>query len=145
MGNCVALCDPRLGSALAKQGGIVRVLKPDGKMLEFSTPIAVKQILQDFPALIVCVSKEASEPLSPDHKLKAGRSYYLLPHLSFLGNTDEDSGTKRLKIVITKQQLQQLVSKQISLEDVLSDVQFRTVDLPSNWRPQLDSIPEGNE
>ncbi|KAK4273841.1 hypothetical protein QN277_017158 [Acacia crassicarpa] len=144
MGNCVAPFDPSHGSALAKQGRIVRVAKPDGNILEFRTPIAAKQILQDFPAFFICVSKETSQPLSPDHRLKAGTLYYLLPHVS-LGISDEDSGTKRVKIVITKQQLEQLVAKQISLEDVLSNVQSRTVDSPNSWRPQLDSIPEGNE
>ncbi|XP_054789239.1 uncharacterized protein LOC129294778 [Prosopis cineraria] len=145
MGNCLALCDPCSGSALAQQGTIVRVTKPDGKILEFRTPVVVRQILEDFPALILCVSKEASDPLSPDHELKAGRLYYLLPNLSSPGNTNAGSGMKRVKIVITKQQLEQLVAKQISLEDVLSDVQSRTLDLPCSWRPQLDSIPEGNE
>ncbi|KAI9098018.1 hypothetical protein K1719_025789 [Acacia pycnantha] len=145
MGNCVALFDPSHGSALAKQGRIVRVAKPDGKILEFRTPIAVKQILQDFPAFFICVSKETSQPLSPDHRLKADTLYYLLPHVSSLGISDEGSGIKRVKIVITKQQLEQLVAKQISLEDVLSNVQSRTVDSPNSWRPQLDSIPEGNE
>lgn len=71
------------------------------------------------------ISKKSTEPLPQDHDLKAG------------------SGVKRIKVVITKQQLQQLVNKQISLEDVLSEVQ--SVNLHSYRRTNLDCIPEENE
>lgn len=161
MGNCFALCKPSSGyhhgiisSGMAqKKGKIVRVAKPDGKILEFRTPILVREILENFPALSIAASKEeasSSQPLSMDYELKVGRLYYLLPNLSScIGNGESEergSGMKRVKIVITKQQLQQLVNKQISIEDVLSKVQSsRIVDFQSNWKPKLDSIPEGTE
>ncbi|KAF7816636.1 uncharacterized protein G2W53_030605 [Senna tora] len=157
MGNCLALSKPTSGSPMPKQDNIVRVAKPDGKTLEFSTPIVVKEVLEKFPAFNIGASnsKEASRPLPPDVELKAGRLYYLLPNLSCIGSCIEKGGSegimKRVKIVITKQQLQQLVTKQISIDEVLSKVQSsnssssRTVDLQSDWKPKLDSIPEGNE
>ena len=144
MGNCLALqnCIPSSGSE------IVRVAKLDGKILEFSSPILVKDVLANFPALEIGVSKEASENLSPDVELTPGRLYHFRPaspNVSYSPNTEPAGGLKRVKIVITKHQLEQLVTKQISLEDVLSEIQNKSVDLPTNWKPNLDSIPEGNE
>ncbi|KAI4307033.1 hypothetical protein L6164_030268 [Bauhinia variegata] len=152
MGNCLALCKPSsesvVASGMGKQAKVVRVAKHDGKILEFSSPIAVKDVLANFPTLGICESKEASEHLSPDYELKVGRLYYVLPPLfSPFENREEVSGVKRVKLVITKQQLELLVAKQISIQDILSEAQNRTAaDLPpSNWKPKLDSIPEENE
>ncbi|KAF7830787.1 uncharacterized protein G2W53_013120 [Senna tora] len=156
MGNCLGLCElsSRYGMVgdLGLKNKVVRVAKMDGKILEFSSPVLVKQVLTNFPALGICASKEASQFLSPEYELKAGRLYYLLPsstNVSCIGNTEGCGGTKRVKVVITKKQLQQLVSKQISIEDLLSLSQVphsdRSSDLQNNWRPKLDSIPEGNE
>lgn len=152
MGNCLALCKT---GAMEKHVKVVRVAKPDGKILEFSSfPIHVKDILKNFPdATGIGVSKIAAEPLSQDHELKIGRLYYLLPppcspsNLTSIGNNKEPgSGIKRIKVVITKQQLQQLVTKQISVEDLLlSQVQTVTVNLPTDRKPRLDSIPEEYE
>ncbi|KAK7317087.1 hypothetical protein RJT34_01022 [Clitoria ternatea] len=140
MGNCLALCH--------KQGKVVRVAKPDGKILEFSPPIHVKDILTNYPTYVIGVSKKAEEPLTPDEELKAGRSYYLIPSLHSPPNLASlaGGGIKRIKVIITKQQLEQLVTKQISVEDILSQVQKVGVYSPSNNRkPKLDSIPEDNE
>ncbi|KAJ1381010.1 hypothetical protein SESBI_45546 [Sesbania bispinosa] len=137
---------------MAKQGKVVRIAKPDGKILEFSSPIHVKDILTaNFPAYGIGVSKKAIEPLPPDHELKAGRLYHLIPslcshpNLPSLGNKEPGDGIKRIKVVITKQQLEQLVTKQISLEDILSEVQTVGANLSINQKPKLDSIPEENE
>lgn len=157
MGNCFGLCEPGSGCGVAgvsaKDGKLVRVAKIDGKILEFRSPVLVQDVLASVPALGIAASKEASHSrcLSPDSELKPGRLYYLLgsmsssPIVSFTGNTEQSCGTRRVKLVITMKQLQQLVSKQISLHDILSDVHDESFDLPSNWKPELDSIPEGNE
>nr|KYP57049.1 hypothetical protein KK1_003303 [Cajanus cajan] len=133
---------------MAKKVKVVRVAKPDGKILEFSIPIHVKDILTNYPDYCVGVSKEVTESLSPDHELKAGRLYYLLPSLHTppnLKSLKTGGGVKRIKVVITKQQLEQLVTKQISVEDILSEAQTVGVNFPSNRKPKLDSIPEENE
>ena len=152
MGNCLVFCKPSSGSCImAKKVKIVRVAKPDGKILEFSTPIHVKDILTNYPASGVGVSEKVTEPLSPDHELKAGRLYYLLPslnsppNLASLRNVETDGGIKRIKVIITKQQLELLVNKQISVEDILSEVQTVGVQFPNNRKPKLDTIPEENE
>ncbi|KAL2339556.1 hypothetical protein Fmac_007496 [Flemingia macrophylla] len=148
MGNCLHLSKPSSESCMAKKLEVVRVAKPDGKMLEFSIPIHVKDILTNYPDHCVGVSKEVKEPLSSDHELKAGRLYYMLPTLYSppnLSSLKTCGGVKRIKVVITKQQLEQLVTKQISVEDILSEVQTVGVNFPSNRKPKLDSIPEENE
>ncbi|XP_004502739.1 uncharacterized protein [Cicer arietinum] len=148
MGNCLAHCKPISGScyifdAMEKHDfEVVRVAKEDGKMLEFSTPIHVKDILTNFPANDIGVSNNATEILSQDYELKGGRLYYLLPHNK---ETEANSGEiKRIKVLITKQQLQQLVTKQITLQDLLSVVKTVGVHLPTDRKPILDSIPEEN-
>ncbi|XP_028806722.1 uncharacterized protein LOC114761504 [Neltuma alba] len=158
MGNCFGRYEYYSGlaivGAMAKQSKVVRVAKLDGKILEFSSPVLVKDVLKNFPELHIGASNKASESehLSPDYELRAGRLYYLLnpqcdppSNVSSAGNRELTNGSKRVKIVITRKQLEMLVSKQISLEDVLSQAHDRTSDLPSSWKPKLDSIPEGFE
>ncbi|QCE15496.1 uncharacterized protein LOC114162404 [Vigna unguiculata] len=152
MGNCVVLYKPSSGFCIMpKKVKIVRVAKPDGKILEFGPPIHVKDILTNYPAYGVGVSKKITEPLSPDHELKSGRLYYLLPslrspsNLASLRNSETDGGIKRIKVIITKQQLERLVNKQISVEDILSEVQTVGVKFLNNRKSKLDSIPEENE
>ncbi|XP_057739061.1 uncharacterized protein LOC130956056 [Arachis stenosperma] len=151
MGNYLALCRPISGSCISSNHGnkVVRVAKPDGKVLEFRTPIHVKEILSNFQAFgSVGISKVSSESLSPDYELKPGRLYYLLPSQGVKeqgnNNNNNNNGLKRIKVVITKQQLQQLVTKQISVEDILSEVHLQTVGAHNNRKPKLDCIPEEN-
>lgn len=159
MGNCLGRCEiyPGLSivvSGMSKQSKVVRVVKLDGKIIEFSSPILVKDVLKNFPELHLGASNEASESehLCPDYELRAGRLYFLLrsqcgssSNGSSIGNSEMASGSKRVKIVITRKQLEMLVSKQISLEDVLSQGHYRNFDLSSNCKGKLDSIPEADE
>lgn len=150
MRNCFALCRPskRCGmkDVAEKRGGVLQVVKMDGKILEFTTPINVKDILVNFSGSGIGLSKEDSEHLPPDYELKMGKVYYMLPSADVSSN---NMGVKRIKIVITKQQLQDLLAKQISVEDVLLGLEKRTcddsLDSPRNWKPKLESIPEGSE
>ncbi|GKE39933.1 hypothetical protein Tco_1463338 [Tanacetum coccineum] len=58
--------------------------------------------------------------------------------------------SRRIKLVITKQQLQQLVSKHLSIQDIIN---AQIADNCSHegpltsiyWKPKLGSIPEENE
>ncbi|KAL5075443.1 hypothetical protein RYX36_014427 [Vicia faba] len=144
MGNCLAHATPISKSycIASTMGKLVKVAKEDGKILEFTSPIHVKDILTNFPGNGIGVSKNATETLSQDHELKGGKLYYLIPH-----NKEEEteSGIKRIKVLITKQQLQQLVTKQISLQELLSVVKEDGVRFRSDRKPILDSIPEENE
>jgi hypothetical protein len=155
MGNCVAPCntskEPCITDVAAKPERVLQVVKMDGKVLEFSMPTTVKDILVNFSGTGIGLSKEASEHLPPNYELKMGKVYYMLP--ADISSTPDDVekadiGVKRIKIVITKQQLQDLLTKQISVEDVLLGLEKRTcdsLDSPKNWTPKLESIPEGSE
>ena len=123
MGNCLVL---------SKENKVLRVLKTDGKALELRAPALVKDILSNFSGVGISLSKQASEQLSPDCKLKLGKVYYMIP-LPVSAENDS-AATRRIKMVITKQQLQQLLTKKISLQEVLSDSKI--------WKPKLKSIPE---
>lgn len=99
---------------------VLRVLKVhDGKILEFRAPIKVKDLLINYPKFYVGIFREATQPLPLEYKLKIGKIYYLLPcfprvedvytSLLCLVPRPKDGGL-RIKVVITKQQLRQLLS-----------------------------------
>ncbi|WJX40585.1 hypothetical protein P8452_28042 [Trifolium repens] len=147
MGNYLALCKPISGSCyifdtIEKHVKVVRVTKEDGKILEFSSPIYVKDILTNFPANSIGVTKNAIETLSQDDELKGGKLYYMIPHNK---EAEPEGGMKRIKVLITKKQFQQLVTEQISLQELLSVVKRDGVNLRCDRKPILDSIPEENE
>ncbi|CAJ2667345.1 unnamed protein product [Trifolium pratense] len=146
MGNYLALCKPISRSCyifdtMEKHVKFVRVTKEDGKILEFSSPIYVKDILTNFPANSIGVTKNATETLSQDDELKGGKLYYMIPHKE----AEPEAGIKRIKVLITKKQLQQLVTEQISLHELLSVVKTDGVNLRCDKKSILDSIPEENE
>ncbi|KAK3042859.1 hypothetical protein RJ639_001132 [Escallonia herrerae] len=162
MGNCFALCKPasRIHSCTVavpcKDRGIVQIMKMDGKIVEFAAPILVKNALVQFSGLNVGLSKEASQYLPSDYELKLGNMYHFLPSSSACavqnlglaeGETpatridkEQDGSVKRIKVVITKQQLQDLLTKQVLIEDVLGG---EPCCYSGNAR--LESIPEGSE
>ncbi|KAM1070415.1 hypothetical protein ACFX13_002258 [Malus domestica] len=134
---------------LSKEDKVLRVLKTDGKVLEFRAPTLVKDILSNFSGVGISLSKQASEQLSPDYKLKLGKVYYMIPLPSSAEN--DSAATRRIKIVVTKQRLQELLTKQISVEEVLSasgpekKASSSCVDSSKIWKPKLKSITEGIE
>ncbi|ONI25746.1 hypothetical protein PRUPE_2G317800 [Prunus persica] len=137
MGNCFVLSKPEK---------VLRVVKTDGKVLEFRAPTLVKDMLMNFSGSGISESKQASELLSPNYKLKLGKVYYMIPLLGSVAKKDR-AATRRIKIVITKQQLQELLTKQISVQEVLSTSGLEqkscsSNDSSTNWKPKLESIPE---
>ncbi|KAF3432748.1 hypothetical protein FNV43_RR23850 [Rhamnella rubrinervis] len=168
MGNCLALSKPSIRSCIAdvaaEEREVVRVVKTDGRVLTFRAPALVKDVLVNFANSGIGVSKEASEHLPLNYELNTGKVYYLLPSLGCSGcNTSvtsttpdisskenkEGSGIRRIKIVIPKQQLQELLARQITMEEILKGLDKKTrtspVDASPNWKPKLESIPEGSE
>ncbi|KAG5558906.1 hypothetical protein RHGRI_008748 [Rhododendron griersonianum] len=156
MGNCVG------GAAADKRHRVLRIVKVDGKILELKSPITVNDLSVNFSGFGVFVSETASQSLPPACELKMGKIYYLRPFPASTGiisptstpsavETEETGAAKRITVVITKQQLQELLSKRISVEDVLSGlgVGGRTsscIDSHSNcWKPKLEPIQEVSE
>ncbi|GLT48300.1 hypothetical protein SLA2020_219330 [Shorea laevis] len=158
MGNCLAPCSCH-GALKAKSKKVLQIEKMDGKMLEFKTPVLVKDVLVNFSSVGIGLSKSARERLPPDYELKLGKVYYFLPPSSS-GSTEASTArehnssmadtraAKRIKVVITKQQLQQLLSKQVTTEEILAGPKKNNcyiIDESTNWKPKLESIPEGIE
>ena len=172
MGNySCTLCKTSLASCIitsssAKQGKVLEVVKTDGKILTSVVPILVKDVLVRVSGegWGISLSKEASSECLPlDYQLKLGKVYYVLPcpasaaesfsakpsAISSIATARDEAGVgvKRIKIVITKQQLKELLTKQISMEEVLSGLKksqatWSSVDRIANWKPNLESIPE---
>lgn len=172
MGNCVAPCNPSIGSCITdvavEKGKVLRVVKTDGKVLTFGAPVLVKDVLANFADSGIGVSMEGSEHLPPNYELAIGKVYYLLPSLSCSKSRvtpspsgissrsvargkekEQGTGIRRIKIIISKQQLQELLEKQISMEEILKGLNKKAYTSPvvtsPHWKPKLESIPEGSE
>lgn len=121
---------------------VLKVVKVDGKVIEFTSPVAVKE----FEGFGVKSSRESSKLLPPSLELRLGNTYYLFPSDPPKNQTvvDDDGGVstttavKRIKIVITKKQLEELLSKKTSVEKIIFGIH-------PNWKPSLVAIPEENE
>ncbi|GAB4826116.1 hypothetical protein Ancab_008986 [Ancistrocladus abbreviatus] len=137
------------GDAKARNVKVLQVLKIDGKILEFRAPLLVKDLLASYPCFYAGVFREATQPLPPDYELKLGKVYYLLPSPdSYADGERKVGGSKRIKVVITKQQLRQLMSKEIGPEDVLLGINQRPCSSEVSslaWSPSLEAIPEASE
>ncbi|KAK1307494.1 hypothetical protein QJS10_CPA10g00673 [Acorus calamus] len=150
MGNCVVL----LRSPPER---LLRIVKSDGKILEYKTSTLVREILVNFKGYAIGSSRKAMKYLPPEHQLRVGRVYYLLPLVipssasadrSVQAKAENQGGCTRIKVIITKQQLQELLLKKSSVEEVFIGMEKGVVDsLQSiaSWRPMLETIPEGCE
>ncbi|KAI6672492.1 hypothetical protein NL676_000398 [Syzygium grande] len=139
MGNFVALfignCVSCISISPRQQGEVLQIVKLDGKIAKLTAPVLVKDLSTNLVYYVLPAAAAAA--MSPER----------VPSTS--GQSEQSDGVKkRIKIVITKQQLQQLLSKSVSVEEILAGTnketcQDRGLDSPRNWRPRLDSIPEG--
>ncbi|KAF4351686.1 hypothetical protein F8388_006374 [Cannabis sativa] len=136
---------------------VIRVMKIDGKVLSFTKPILVQDVLVRINYGVtnnISLSKEilSSKKLPLDYELKLGKVYYVIPFSSSKSNNEKnpcgisssmEGGVKRIKIVITKQQLKELLNKKISMDDVvISSLENDKSYFNGNWKPKLESIPE---
>ena len=142
-------------------GEALKIVKSDGKVLEFTTPTLVKDVLVNFTGFVIGSSQDVSHHhhLSPEFELKMGQVYYMLPSPqptalppphSFIQDSHKSRSTRRVRIVLTKKELQHLLAKQVSIEDlIMHQLQHTTLysnlESSSTWKPALAAIPEGNE
>ncbi|KAI3848706.1 hypothetical protein MKX03_025080 [Papaver bracteatum] len=136
---------------------VVRVLKMNGKVaVEYRSSVLVKDVLVNFTGFGVGISEESSQTLPPNYELRTGNVYYLHPanSQSAVNNQNLCGEVKQIKVIITKQQLQELLTKKGSIEDMIAKVskglfdhEHNNVDddTPRSWRPELETIPEGRE
>ncbi|CAI0391842.1 unnamed protein product [Linum tenue] len=160
-----------MGNCMVVEEKVVKVMRPDGKILEYTSPTIVQQVMSDFPGQFVFQQQQQQQNLLPEAKLVGGRLYYLVPlpppvpaspkkKVRFAvpeGGEKESSqnsgGVVRIKLVITKQELEELLKKGgVSVGDMVSHLQDQQrlvkVDVgeeeewQKNWKPVLESIPE---
>ncbi|KDP32098.1 hypothetical protein JCGZ_12559 [Jatropha curcas] len=128
----------------------------DGKITEYKKPMLVKDILINFSGYGVSISKKPLQALPYNYKLKIGYVYYLFPASGVSDGGDSVTAatgttTERIKLIITKQELQELLSNKISAEEMCllgvnneDDDKWRGTNSSSRWRPVLETIPEGS-
>ncbi|KAJ9184484.1 hypothetical protein P3X46_004204 [Hevea brasiliensis] len=152
-----------MGNCLVLQEKLIKVMKPDGKILEYKAPIRVQQVLSDFSGHAISDSLQAFQHLLPDTKLLGGNLYYLVPlplpspkakkKVRFSIPEDEDKKENRvvrIKLVISKQELQEMLQTEgVSVDSMISQLQdqqrVETVDTSEDKgyrKPVLESIPE---
>ncbi|XVF55731.1 hypothetical protein PTKIN_Ptkin06aG0060400 [Pterospermum kingtungense] len=164
-----------MGNCLVLEEKVIRVMKTDGKILEYQAPIKVQQVLSDFSGHALSDSISGNfQHLQPDSKLLSGHLYYLIPVPSpsqkskkkkvrfsnpevTSDKQESPAGVIRIKLVISKQELQELLQRGVSVHDMASvsriqseqstngiDTSDDAGDNCRGWKPVLDSIAEVN-
>ncbi|KAK8371241.1 hypothetical protein V6Z12_A01G233100 [Gossypium hirsutum] len=163
-----------MGNCLVLEEKVVRVMKTDGKILEYRQPIKVQQVLSDFSDHALSESFSGCRNLHPDTKLLPCMLYYLVPSPSIKSKKkkvrfsstpevkdDEEGshGVVRIKLIISKKELEKLVQKDgVLVHEMVSKIQSKQSingvdddddddgddDSCRKWKPALESITEVN-
>ncbi|PSS23582.1 Protein of unknown function DUF4228, plant protein [Actinidia chinensis var. chinensis] len=161
-----------MGNCLVMQEKVIKVMKPDGKVLEYNAPIKVHQVLSDFAGHAISDTLPVVRHLRPNSDMIGGHLYYLLhlpvpplacekKRVNFASSEREEaiqgSGVVRIKVVMSKQNLEVMLRNGVvSLDDLVSQLQKKQstnqndkFDAAGNrsregWKPLLESIPEVN-
>ncbi|KAJ4849609.1 hypothetical protein Tsubulata_020965 [Turnera subulata] len=142
-----------MGNCLVVQENTIKVIKPDGKILEYRAPVRVEQVLSGFSNHAISDSLQVLHHLLPDTNLNGGQLYYLVPlplpilsvvptmvkkKVRFSIPEDQkekeeeeeevqENGVVRIKLVISKQKLQEMLQRGgISVEDMVSHLSSRS-------------------
>jgi len=152
MGTCISLSrlnEEILTELSPQERKILRVVKMDGKVLEYRASIHVRDVQLKFKGYGVGVSRRATQLLPLNHELRLGGVYYLLPLDVRVRSSEQGNRSKRMiRVVVTKQQLQEVLSKNTSVEEVLHELQRPEKISTGSWRswkPQLETIEETSE
>ncbi|KAL2250784.1 uncharacterized protein LOC105174061 [Sesamum indicum] len=158
-----------MGNCLVIEEKTVKVMKTDGKIIEYKSPIKVHQVLSEFSHHAISDKLPVVKHLHPNAEMLGGHLYYLLPlpvpvpapspkkkkTVRFSDEVVEGARRApevvRIKLVISKQELQAMMgSGGVSVEDVIAQVQregsinkIESGDT-DRWLPDLESIPEVN-
>ncbi|XP_031266931.1 uncharacterized protein LOC116125331 [Pistacia vera] len=141
-----------MGNCLVQQEKMIKVMKTDGKVLEYKAPIKVEDVLSEYSGHALSDSLPEIRKLRPDAKLVGGNLYFLVPKVEKkkVRFSEEEAardgqgtaGIVRIKLVISKQQLQDLLQKGgVSVEDMISQNK-NEAEYCKVWKPELESIPE---
>ncbi|THU53430.1 hypothetical protein C4D60_Mb10t14320 [Musa balbisiana] len=141
---------------LAEEKKVIRIVKMDGEILRYRSPMKVQQVLDEFPGHAVSDALPVVTYLDPALCLRQGQLYYLLPPkkpAAAVETSVGEEGVIRIKLVITKQQLKDMLSKGgVSHGDMVSFLRGQggrsgasEKERSVEWKPTLESIPEGND
>lgn len=162
MGNCFYL-----------QKKPIMVMKADGEILEFRAPMKVQKLLGEYSGHAVSKTVPVIEPLWPHDDMLSGQLYYLQPlrvpslvfddkNIQYPNSKEEvsekSSGVLRIKLVISKRELEVMLKKGgVSVDDIVCQIKkiqrAKMVDKLDregpdqnceSWKPVLQSIPEVN-
>lgn len=151
----------RMGNCIVLHRKPVKVMKTDGKIIEYKAPIQVHQVLAQFSHHVIISDKSFPEGkhLHPNAEMLRGHLYHLLPSphqkeidskkkkkknkvvrfsddVKELEKPGKVPGFVRIKVVISKQELQALLGQEgVSVEDVISQVQTAPV-LPTTHKTE---------
>ncbi|KAK8916503.1 hypothetical protein KSP39_PZI022717 [Platanthera zijinensis] len=147
MGNCITSPTPN------------NPIKPRFTARGNTKPVLLEELLSGFHGFGVSISNTSSLFLLPDHELRSGKAYHLVPlgAPQFSGSPDlkppaivnegkEEGGSRRVKIFLTKKQLQELLSMNGSLDEMAYVAGGGGGELGEgncgSWKPELDTIFE---
>ncbi|KAF3441652.1 hypothetical protein FNV43_RR15567 [Rhamnella rubrinervis] len=164
-----------MGNCLVVREKVIKIMKPDGKILEYRAPMKVYQVLTDFSGHAISETASLMKHLRPETKLVGGHLYYLvslpLPSKGAAkkkkvrfsdpevkeeeeeaaddyqqeSNKTTTSSVVRIKLVISKQELQKMLRKGgVSVGDMVSHQSSEKSLDCDGWKPVLERIPEGN-
>lgn len=147
MGNCIS----------SKR--VIRIMKGDGKILEYSPPLTVLDVLANFDAHAIYDEVPVCWSLAPETVLQCGHLYYLLPEVQ-PSTSDKEAPEKsrrsvRIKVIVTKKELREMLEQEsFSACKMIDRLQKKPciryvakeggdVHGHGGWTPVLQSIPEG--
>lgn len=67
-----------MGNCLVLREQVIRIMKPDGKILEYRAPMRVYQVLTEFSGHAISETASVIKHLRPETKLLGGHLYYLV-------------------------------------------------------------------
>ena len=140
MGNCLVLED--------KEG--IKIKRMDGHILKHDSPLKVPQALPKFTGHTISGGISAARNLNKMADMQSGHLYHLQRPKKMQTN---ETGSVRIKLVISKQELKQILEKEgLTLEDMMSQIQKepryshkREKKRSLMWKPALESISEVND
>ncbi|XP_074377767.1 uncharacterized protein LOC141719290 [Apium graveolens] len=140
-----------------------KLIKANGDILEYKAPMKVNKLLKEYSGHTVFKTMPAKEPLRPQDVMLSGRLYYLqplpIPSLVFDEKNLQHSNSKivvsqksfgvlRIKLIIRKNELELMLRRGVSLNDIISQIQqiqrAKKVNNCELWKPVLQIIPEVN-
>lgn len=147
-----------MGNCLVRQQKIIKIIRDDGKELEYKAPIKVHEVLSYFSGHAMFGTTPENRILQPDTELVGGETYYLRPLSLQTVRRRKGSAVVRVKVVMSKQELKELLARNgVSVCEVVSQLQdkgrVKEVDMfcgdgdhenCKGWKPVLESIAEAN-